>query len=301
LREIWKARGAAQRLSVLAATSVLIVGLGALAFGLLARAEYGPALCRLSDANPRKSSRLWTIQSSLTKWGRWRQFDHGSLRQVHLNRMQWRPRHSPRRGFGFEISKTQFWHFRLRQRANYVRRLQGELSQRTISARLMKCLRARDRAAGKPAAAHKDKYPTRPFFFVRVLGNSHFTSIHQFDFRFLSQISVEWLKPSRTVVYNLGMCLSETRQRFAGPDVQHPTSPAAESGQYPRQKGAVTNLKRARALARHSFASQPNHFDRLRALKKNSIRMARWFRSHTKMRQNTVRRLLTTSSPSEFG
>ena len=53
LRDIWKQLGAAQRVSVLSATVVLMVGLGSLAFWS-SRGDYGLLYGRLSDGEAAK-------------------------------------------------------------------------------------------------------------------------------------------------------------------------------------------------------------------------------------------------------
>lgn len=210
LREIWKQLGAAQRLSVLAATFVLIAGLGALAFWS-SRAEYSLLYGRLSDGEAAKVIAALDDAKVPYKVGSGGSSIMVPADKVHLMRMQLAGRGIPRGdGVGFEIfDKPNFGISDFVQRANYIRAVQGELS-RTIaqidevdSARVMIVL------PENRLLLDKDKFPTASVF-VRVRGNSQLQPQSINSIRFLVANSVEGLKPNHvTVVDNLGNVLSE--------------------------------------------------------------------------------------------
>ena len=210
LRDIWKQLGAAQRLSVITATFVLVVGLGALAFWS-SRAEYGLLYGRLSDGEAAKVIAALDDAKVPYKVGTGGNSIMVPADKVHVMRMQLAGRGIPRgEGVGFEIfDKPNFGISDFVQRANYVRALQGELS-RTISqidevdsARVMIVL------PENRLLLDKDKFPTASVF-VRVRGNSQLQPQSINSIRFLVANSVEGLKPNHvTVVDNLGNVLSE--------------------------------------------------------------------------------------------
>jgi flagellar M-ring protein FliF len=208
LRDIWKELGAAQRVSVLAATFVLLAGLGALAFWS-SRADYGLLYGRLSDAEAAK------VISALDDAKVPYKVSSGSIMvpsdKVYTMRMQLAGKGIPRGdGVGFEIfDKPNFGISDFVQRANYVRAVQGELA-RTISqldevesARVMIVL------PENRLLLDKDKYATASVF-VHVRGNSQLQPQSINSIRFLVANAVEGLKPNHvTLVDNLGNVLSE--------------------------------------------------------------------------------------------
>lgn len=210
LRDIWLQLGAAQRVSVISATLVLFVGLGALAFWS-SRTEYSLLYGRLSDSESAKVIAALDDAKVPYKVGAGGSSILVAADKVHLVRMQLAGKGIPRGdGVGFEIfDKPNFGISDFVQRANYVRAVQGELS-RTISqldevesARVMIVL------PENRLLLDKDKYATASVF-VRVRGNTQLPSQSINSIRFLVANSVEGLKPNHvTVVDNLGNVLSE--------------------------------------------------------------------------------------------
>ena len=209
LLAIWKQLGVSQRVSVLAATFVLVAGLGSLAlwsshadysllYGKLSDSEASKVIAALDDAKvPYKTGSSGSILVPADK--------------VYQMRMQLAGKGIPSGdGVGFEIfDKPNFGISDFVQRANYVRAVQGELS-RTIgqldeieSARVMIVL------PENRLLLDKDKYATASVF-VRVRGNSQIQPQAINSIRFLVANSVEGLKPNHvTIVDNLGNVLSE--------------------------------------------------------------------------------------------
>ena len=210
LGEIWKQLGTSQRVSVLAATFVLIAGLSTIAFWS-SRTEYGLLYGRLADGESAKV--IAALDESKVPY----QIGAGGSSilvpadRVYAMRMQLANKGIPRGdGVGFEIfDKPNFGISDFVQRANYVRAVQGELG-RTISqldeiesARVMIVL------PENRLLLDKDKYATASVF-VRVKGNSQLPTQSINSIRFLVANSVEGLKPNHvTVVDNLGNVLSE--------------------------------------------------------------------------------------------
>jgi len=210
LRDIWNQLGASQRVSVAAATFVLVAGLTAMAVWS-SRTDYGLLYGGLSDSEASKVISALDDAKVPYKVGS----GGGSILvpqdKVYTLRMQLAGRGIPQgEGVGFEIfDKPNFGISDFVQRANYVRAVQGELA-RTIgqineieSARVMVVL------PENRLLLDKDKYPTASVF-VRVRGNSQLQPQAINSIRFLVANSVEGLKPNHvSVVDNLGNVLSE--------------------------------------------------------------------------------------------
>ena len=208
LGDIWSQLGAAQRMTVAAATFVLIAGLAALSFWS-SRADYALLYGGISDAEASKIVAALEDAKVPYKAG------GGSIMvpqdKVYAMRMQLAAKGIPQgEGVGFEIfDKPNFGISDFVQRANYTRAMQGELA-RTIgqidevaSARVMIVL------PENRLLLDKDKYATASVF-VRVRGNSQLQPQSINSIRFLVANSVEGLKPNHvTVVDNLGNVLSE--------------------------------------------------------------------------------------------
>jgi len=210
LGDIWKQLGASQRVSVVAATFVLVVGLvGVLLWS--SHTEYGLLYGRLSDTESSKVIAALDdekVPYKISSGG-------GSIMvpsdKVYTLRMQLASRGIPRGdGVGFEIfDKPNFGISDFVQRANYTRAIQGELA-RTIgqldeveSARVMIVL------PENRLLLDKDKYATASVF-IHVRGNTQLAPQSVNSIRFLVANSVEGLKPNHvTVVDNLGNVLSE--------------------------------------------------------------------------------------------
>jgi flagellar M-ring protein FliF len=209
LGDIWGQLGASQRLNVVAATFVLVAGLGAVAFWS-SHADYGLLYGGRSDTEAAKVTSALDDAKVPYKSG-----SGGSILvpsdKVYAMRMQLAGRGIPSGdGVGFEIfDKANFGISDFVQRANYTRAIQGELA-RTISqidevqsARVMIVL------PENRLLLDKNTYPTASVF-VHVRGNSQLQQQSINSIRFLVANSVEGLKPNHvSVVDNLGNVLSE--------------------------------------------------------------------------------------------
>jgi flagellar M-ring protein FliF len=208
LRDIWGQLGASQRVSVAAATFVLVAGLAGIALWS-SRTDYGLLYGGLSETEAAKVIAALDDAKVSYKTG------NGSVYvpsdKVYTLRMQLAGRGIPSGdGVGFEIfDKPNFGISDFVQRANYTRAIQGELA-RTISqidevqaARVMIVL------PENRLLLDKNTYPTASVF-VRVRGNSQLQPQSINSIRFLVANSVEGLKPNHvSVVDNLGNVLSE--------------------------------------------------------------------------------------------
>src|ERR1700722_5072562 len=208
LRTIWSQLGTSQRMSVLAATFVLVAGLTAISIWS-SRADYGLLYGGLSDSEASKVISALEVAKVSYKTG------NGSIYvpadKIYTLRMQLAGRGIPSGdGVGFEIfDKPNFGISDFVPHANYVRAIEGELA-RTISqideveaARVMIVL------PENRLLLDKDTYPTASVF-VHVRGNSQLQSQSINSIRFLVANSVEGLKPNHVaVVDNLGNVLSE--------------------------------------------------------------------------------------------
>jgi flagellar M-ring protein FliF len=210
LGEIWKQLGASQRISVVAATFVLVAGLGSIAFWS-SRTDYGLLYGKLGDGEAAKVVAALDDAKVPYKLGTGGSSIMVPSDKVYQMRMQLASKGIPRGdGVGFEIfDKPNFGISDFVQRANYTRAVQGELA-RTIgqldeveSARVMIVL------PENRLLLDKDKYATASVF-VHVRGNQQLQPQSINSIRFLVANSVEGLKPNHvTVVDNLGNVLSE--------------------------------------------------------------------------------------------
>ena len=208
LRAIWSQLGTAQRMTVAAATFVLVAGLGALSLWS-SRADYGLLYGGISDSEAAKV--IAALDDAKVPY----KASGGSILvpqdKVYAMRMQMAAKGIPQgEGVGFEIfDKPNFGISDFVQRANYTRAVQGELS-RTIgqidevaAARVMIVL------PENRLLLDKDKYPTASVF-VRVRGNTQLSPQSINSIRFLVANSVEGLKPNHvSIIDNLGNSLSE--------------------------------------------------------------------------------------------
>ena len=210
LGEIWKQLGSSQRVTLLAATFVLIAGLATIAFWS-SRTEYGLLYSRLAAADAAKIIAALDDAKVPYKVGSGGSSILVPADKVDHLRIQLADKVTPRGdGVGYEIfDKANFGISDFIQRANYVRAKEGELA-RTISAyddiesaRVMVVL------PENRLLLDKDKYATASVF-VRVRGNSQLPSQTVNSIRFFVANAVEGLKPNHvTVVDNLGNVLSE--------------------------------------------------------------------------------------------
>lgn len=213
LVEIWKQLGVSQRISVVAATLVVVAGLGSLAFWS-SRADYSLLYGKLSDTESAKVIQALDDAKIPYKIGAGGSSILVPEDKVYVMRMQLAARGIPQSdGVGFEIfDKPNFGISDFIQRANYVRAVQGELG-RTISqldevdsARVMIVL------PENRLLLDKDKHPTASVF-IRVRGSSQLQPQAINSIRFLVANSVEGLKPNNvSIVDNLGNTLSENTE-----------------------------------------------------------------------------------------
>lgn len=208
MRAIWSQLGASQKVSVMAATLVLVAGMAALSIWS-SRADYGLLYGGLSDSEAAKVIAALDDAKVSYKTG------NGSIYvpadKIYTLRMELAGKGIPSGdGVGFEIfDKPNFGISDFVQHANYVRAVEGELA-RTISqldeveaARVMIVL------PENRLLLDKDTYPTASVF-VRVRGNSELSQQSINSIRFLVANSVEGLKPNHVaVVDNLGNVLAE--------------------------------------------------------------------------------------------
>src|SRR5271168_2897028 len=127
LGNIWNQLGASQRISVAAATFVLIAGLTALGFWS-SRADYGLLYGRLADGEAAKVIAALDDAKVPYKVGAGGSSILVPSDKVHVVRMQLAGKGIPRSGdgVGFEIfDKPTFGISDFVQRANYIRALQG--------------------------------------------------------------------------------------------------------------------------------------------------------------------------------
>ncbi len=210
LRAIWGQLGTSQRVSVLAATFVLVGGLATLAFWS-SRTEYGLLYGGLSDGEAAKVIAALDEVKVPYKVGS----GGGSILvpqdKVYTMRMQLAGRGIPQgEGVGFEIfDKPNFGISDFVQRANYVRAVQGELSRTISQINEIESARVMIVLPENRLLLDKSKFPTASVF-VRVRGNSQLPQQSINSIRFLVANSVEGLKANHvTVVDNLGNVLSE--------------------------------------------------------------------------------------------
>lgn len=202
LREIWAQMGASQRISVVAATFVVLAGLGSVAFWS-SRTEYNLLYGRLSDTASSQVIAALEEAKVPYKVSAGGATIHVPADKVHALRGQLASKGIPRgEGVGFEIfDKPNFGISDFVQRANYVRAVQGELA-RTISqlddvesASVMVTL------PENRLLLDRDKHPTAAVFVcTRVNGELPSQTIN--SIRFLVANSVEGLKPNQVSVHD---------------------------------------------------------------------------------------------------
>jgi flagellar M-ring protein FliF len=213
LVEIWKQLGVSQRVSVLAATLVLVAGLGALAFWS-SRTDYGLLYGKLSDAEASKVIAALDDAKVPYKIGTGGNSILVPAEKVYEMRMQLAGKGIPSGdGVGFEIfDKPNFGISDFVQRANYIRAVQGELSRTIGQIDEVEAARVMIVVPENRLLLDKDKHPTASVF-VRVRGNTQLQPSSINSIRFLVANSVEGLSPNFvTVVDNLGNVLSENNE-----------------------------------------------------------------------------------------
>jgi len=209
LLAIWKQLGVSQRVSVIAATFVLVAGLGSLALWS-SHADYSLLYGKLSDSEASKVIAALDDAKVPYKIGS----GGGSIMvpadKVYQMRMQLAGKGIPSGdGVGFEIfDKPNFGISDFVQRANYTRAIQGELARTIGQINEVESARVMIVMPENRLLLDKDKHPTASVF-VRVRGNTQLQPSSIASIRFLVANAVEGLSPnSVTVVDNLGNVLS---------------------------------------------------------------------------------------------
>ncbi len=208
LRAIWSQLGASQRVSVVAATLVLVGALAALSVWS-ARTDYALLYGGLSDSEAAKVVASLDDAKVSYKTG------NGSIYvpadKVYTLRMQLAGKGIPSGdGVGFEIfDKPNFGISDFVQHANYVRAVEGELARTISQLDEVEAARVMIVMPENRLLLDKDTYPTASVF-VRVRGNSQLQPQSINSIRFLVANSVEGLKPNHVaIVDNMGNVLAE--------------------------------------------------------------------------------------------
>ena len=210
LQDIWKQLGASQRVSVVLATGVLMIGIivvgwwsgradYSLLYGKLSDTEAAKVIAALDDA--KVPYRIGTGGSSILV----------PAEKIHVMRMQLAGKGIPRSdGVGFEIfDKQNFGISDFIQRANYIRALQGELARTIAQLDEIESARVMVVMPENRLLIDKDKHATASVF-VRLRSNGQLAPQAINSIRFLVANSVEGLKPNFvSVVDNQGNVLSE--------------------------------------------------------------------------------------------
>ncbi|MGO8764111.1 MAG: flagellar basal-body MS-ring/collar protein FliF, partial [Limisphaerales bacterium] len=219
LAEIWKQLGASQRISVLAATLVLVAGLTAIAFWS-SRTDYGLLYGKLSDGEAAKVIAALDDAKVPYKIGQGGSSIMVPSDKVYETRMELAGKGIPSGdGVGFEIfDKPNFGISDFVQRANYVRAVEGELSRTINQINNVEAARVMIVMPENRLLLDENQHPTASVF-VRVSGNTQLDGSSVNAIRFLVANSVEGLTPNNvTVVDNLGNVLSanEDNDSIAG-------------------------------------------------------------------------------------
>jgi len=208
LVQIWKQLGVSQRISVIAATLVLVAGLTVIAFWS-SHPDYGLLYGKLSDTEASKVIAALDEAKVPYKVG-----SGGSILvpsdKVYEMRMQLAGKGIPSGdGVGFEIfDKPNFGISDFVQRANYIRAVEGELARTIGQINEVEAARVMIVMPENRLLLDKDKHPTASVF-VRVTGTTQLQPSSVNAIRFLVANSVEGLSPnSVTVVDNMGNMLS---------------------------------------------------------------------------------------------
>lgn len=213
LLEIWKQLGLNQRISVVLATSVVLIGLSSLAFWS-SRADYSLLYGKLDDAEAAKVISALDELKVPYKVGRGGSSILVPADKVHVMRMQLASRGIPRgEGVGFEIfDRSNFGISDFVQRANYVRAVQGELARTIGQLDEVEAARVMIVIPENRLVVENQKHPTASVF-VRVRAQAQLSPSAVSSIRFLVANSVEGLQASHvSVVDNRGNVLSENNE-----------------------------------------------------------------------------------------
>ena len=210
---IWKQLGLNQRVSVVVATSLVLVALFSLAFWS-SQIDFALLYGKLDDAEAAKVIAVLEELKVPHKVGQ----GGGSLYvpkdKVHLMRMQLASRGIPRGdGVGFEIfDKPNFGISDFVQRANYLRAIQGELARTIGQLDEVEAARVMIVLPENRLLVDNHKRPTASVF-VRTRGQAPLPPSSVNSIRFLVANAVEGLQANQvTVVDNRGNVLSESSE-----------------------------------------------------------------------------------------
>jgi flagellar M-ring protein FliF len=208
LRAIWSQLGASQKMTVLAATFVLVAGMVGLSVWS-SRADYGLLYGGLSESEAAKVVSALDDAKVSYKTG------NGTIYvpsdKIYTLRMELAGKGIPSGdGVGFEIfDKPNFGISDFVQHANYVRAVEGELARTISQLDEVEASRVMIVLPENRLLLDKNTYPTASVF-IRVRGNSELSQQSINSIRFLVANSVEGLKPNHVaVVDNLGNVLAE--------------------------------------------------------------------------------------------
>jgi flagellar M-ring protein FliF len=211
LLAIWKQLGLNQRISIVLATGVVFLGLGAMVF-LSSRTEYSLLYGKLEEGEAAKV--IAALDEAKVPY----QIRGGSILvpsdKVYQVRMQMAGKGIPRgEGVGFEIfDKANFGISDFVQRANYTRAVQGELARTISQLDQVESARVMIVMPENRLLIDNQRKPTASVF-VRVKGNGPLPQSAVSSIRFLVANSVEGLQVNNvSVVDNLGNVLSENEE-----------------------------------------------------------------------------------------
>ena len=210
LQDIWKQLGASQRVSVVLATGVLMIGIIVVGWWS-GRADYSLLYGKLSDTEAAKVIAALDDAKVPYKIGTGGSSILVPAEKIHVMRMQLAGKGIPRSdGVGFEIfDKPNFGISDFIQRANYIRALQGELARTIAQLDEIESARVMVVMPENRLLIDKDKHATASVF-VRLRSNGQLAPQAINSIRFLVANSVEGLKPNFvSVVDNQGNVLSE--------------------------------------------------------------------------------------------
>jgi flagellar M-ring protein FliF len=211
LLAIWKQLGINQRISMVMATALVLIGLGTMVFWS-SRPDFALLYGKLDDGEASK------IVAALDESKIPYQVRGGSIYvpsdKVYQVRMQMAGKGIPRgEGVGFEIfDKANFGISDFVQRANYTRAVQGELARTISQLDQIESARVMIVMPENRLVIDNGRKPTASVF-VRVRGNAQLPAAAVNSIRFLVANSVEGLQVNNvSVVDNLGNVLSENEE-----------------------------------------------------------------------------------------
>jgi flagellar M-ring protein FliF len=213
LQTIWSQLGLNQKITLVATTLALFVGLGSLMFWT-SRPSYSLLYGRLDEAEAAK------VVAALEEAGIPYEVGRGNggimvpSDKVHSTRMQLAAKGMPRgEGIGFEIfDRSNFGISDFVQRANYLRAVQGELARTISQVESVETARVMIVMPENRLLVNDKNRPTASVF-VKVRGNVPLPGQTVTAIRFLVANAVEGLQPNHvSVVDNSGNVLSDTME-----------------------------------------------------------------------------------------